>query len=220
MNRDEITRKEKYFLDRNPTFALCLVDRVSKVNPARIPSFWETDVSVSKALLYVISIIILYLYFILLYNTILYIPLYMSRELKPIYHWQYVSSFWWHSICPLHGFYFPSHGTGDTQQDSSQCLSTVQGTLNIDCGSVPVPLFDMCCSEWKPAVDLAAVDCAAEENRKICTGFSITGYPTIKVLLYRIMGVGDENRLITAAADCTDSKLTLTLTVSLFSFSC
>ncbi|XP_031163256.1 sulfhydryl oxidase 1 isoform X2 [Sander lucioperca] len=34
--------------------------------------------------------------------------------------------------------------------------------------------------EWKPAVDLAAVDCAAEENRKVCTGFGIRAYPTIK----------------------------------------
>ncbi|XP_041791004.1 sulfhydryl oxidase 1 [Chelmon rostratus] len=34
--------------------------------------------------------------------------------------------------------------------------------------------------EWKPAVDLAAIDCAAEANRKVCTGFSITGYPSIK----------------------------------------
>nr|XP_046247607.1 sulfhydryl oxidase 1 [Scatophagus argus] len=34
--------------------------------------------------------------------------------------------------------------------------------------------------EWKPAVDLAAIDCAAQENRKVCAGYSITGYPTIK----------------------------------------
>ncbi|XP_038571829.1 sulfhydryl oxidase 1 [Micropterus salmoides] len=34
--------------------------------------------------------------------------------------------------------------------------------------------------EWKPAVDLAAIDCAAVENSKVCAGFSITGYPTIK----------------------------------------
>ncbi|XP_029905071.1 sulfhydryl oxidase 1 [Myripristis murdjan] len=34
--------------------------------------------------------------------------------------------------------------------------------------------------EWKPAVDLAAIDCAVEENRKVCTGFGIRGYPTIK----------------------------------------
>ncbi|XP_071777874.2 sulfhydryl oxidase 1 [Centroberyx gerrardi] len=34
--------------------------------------------------------------------------------------------------------------------------------------------------EWKPAVDLAAIDCAVEENRKVCTGFGIRGYPSIK----------------------------------------
>ncbi|XP_028260221.1 sulfhydryl oxidase 1 [Parambassis ranga] len=34
--------------------------------------------------------------------------------------------------------------------------------------------------EWKPAVNLAAIDCAAEENRRVCTGYKIRGYPTIK----------------------------------------
>uniref|UniRef100_A0A4W6FTB4 Sulfhydryl oxidase n=1 Tax=Lates calcarifer TaxID=8187 RepID=A0A4W6FTB4_LATCA len=34
--------------------------------------------------------------------------------------------------------------------------------------------------EWKPAVDLAAIDCAAAENRVVCTSYSITGYPTLK----------------------------------------
>ncbi|XP_061895501.1 sulfhydryl oxidase 1 [Entelurus aequoreus] len=34
--------------------------------------------------------------------------------------------------------------------------------------------------EWKPAVDLAAIDCADEESRKVCTGFGIRGYPTLK----------------------------------------
>ncbi|XP_051950459.1 sulfhydryl oxidase 1-like [Xyrauchen texanus] len=34
--------------------------------------------------------------------------------------------------------------------------------------------------EWKPAVDLAAVDCADENNRKVCTSFGITGYPFLK----------------------------------------
>lgn len=48
--------------------------------------------------------------------------------------------------------------------------------------AVFLSLSDVCSSEWKPAVDLAAVDCAAEVNSKICTGFGITGYPTIKVL--------------------------------------
>ncbi|XP_023669081.2 sulfhydryl oxidase 1 [Paramormyrops kingsleyae] len=34
--------------------------------------------------------------------------------------------------------------------------------------------------EWKPAVDLVAIDCAAEENRKTCVHFGIRGYPTVK----------------------------------------
>lgn len=42
-----------------------------------------------------------------------------------------------------------------------------------------LPLFGVGSSEWKPAVDLAAIDCA--ENWKTCSGYSVTGYPTIKV---------------------------------------
>ncbi|XP_077439816.1 sulfhydryl oxidase 1 [Vanacampus margaritifer] len=34
--------------------------------------------------------------------------------------------------------------------------------------------------EWKPAVDLAAIDCADEHNIKVCTGFGIRGFPTVK----------------------------------------
>ncbi|XP_051525690.1 sulfhydryl oxidase 1-like [Myxocyprinus asiaticus] len=34
--------------------------------------------------------------------------------------------------------------------------------------------------EWKPAIDLAAIDCAKENNRKVCTSFGITGYPSLK----------------------------------------
>ncbi|XP_061538972.1 sulfhydryl oxidase 1 [Phycodurus eques] len=34
--------------------------------------------------------------------------------------------------------------------------------------------------EWKPAVDLAAIDCADENNRKVCITFGIRGYPTLK----------------------------------------
>ncbi|XP_026201552.1 sulfhydryl oxidase 1 isoform X2 [Anabas testudineus] len=34
--------------------------------------------------------------------------------------------------------------------------------------------------EWKPALGLAAIDCAAEENRRVCANYSIRGYPTIK----------------------------------------
>ncbi|KAM4575046.1 sulfhydryl oxidase 1 [Fundulus diaphanus] len=34
--------------------------------------------------------------------------------------------------------------------------------------------------EWKPAVNMAAIDCAAEENRNLCKDYKITGYPTVK----------------------------------------
>uniref|UniRef100_H3DDH8 Sulfhydryl oxidase n=1 Tax=Tetraodon nigroviridis TaxID=99883 RepID=H3DDH8_TETNG len=34
--------------------------------------------------------------------------------------------------------------------------------------------------EWKPAVDLAAVDCAAMETRQVCLDYGVKGYPTIK----------------------------------------
>ncbi|XP_076009114.1 sulfhydryl oxidase 1 [Genypterus blacodes] len=34
--------------------------------------------------------------------------------------------------------------------------------------------------EWKPAVDLAAIDCSVEPNGKICFRFGVKGYPTIK----------------------------------------
>ncbi|XP_008406134.1 sulfhydryl oxidase 1 [Poecilia reticulata] len=34
--------------------------------------------------------------------------------------------------------------------------------------------------EWKPAVNMAAIDCAADENVKICTEYKIRGYPTVK----------------------------------------
>lgn len=30
-------------------------------------------------------------------------------------------------------------------------------------------------------MDLAAIDCADEGNRKVCTNFGITGYPSLKV---------------------------------------
>ncbi|XP_029988518.1 sulfhydryl oxidase 1 [Sphaeramia orbicularis] len=35
--------------------------------------------------------------------------------------------------------------------------------------------------EWKPAVDLAAMDCAADVNRFTCGMFGIRGYPSIKL---------------------------------------
>uniref|UniRef100_A0A3P8XWQ0 Sulfhydryl oxidase n=1 Tax=Esox lucius TaxID=8010 RepID=A0A3P8XWQ0_ESOLU len=34
--------------------------------------------------------------------------------------------------------------------------------------------------EWKPAMDLAAIDCANPVNIPICSGFDVKGYPTLK----------------------------------------
>ncbi|NWX21662.1 QSOX1 oxidase, partial [Aegotheles bennettii] len=34
--------------------------------------------------------------------------------------------------------------------------------------------------EWRPAVMLAAVDCADEANQQVCADFGITGFPTLK----------------------------------------
>ncbi|NWI97728.1 QSOX1 oxidase, partial [Pitta sordida] len=34
--------------------------------------------------------------------------------------------------------------------------------------------------EWRPAVILAAIDCADEENQQVCSDFGITGFPTVK----------------------------------------
>ncbi|XP_074523450.1 sulfhydryl oxidase 1 [Halichoeres trimaculatus] len=34
--------------------------------------------------------------------------------------------------------------------------------------------------EWKPAVDLAAIDCSERVNLKVCSDYNIRGYPTVK----------------------------------------
>lgn len=38
--------------------------------------------------------------------------------------------------------------------------------------------------EWRPAVILAAIDCADEDNQQVCSDFGITGFPTMKVRLH------------------------------------
>ncbi|KFQ44019.1 Sulfhydryl oxidase 1, partial [Nestor notabilis] len=35
-------------------------------------------------------------------------------------------------------------------------------------------------TEWRPAVMLAAIDCADEANQQVCADFGITGFPTLK----------------------------------------
>uniref|UniRef100_A0A8C5UCP6 Sulfhydryl oxidase n=1 Tax=Malurus cyaneus samueli TaxID=2593467 RepID=A0A8C5UCP6_9PASS len=37
--------------------------------------------------------------------------------------------------------------------------------------------------EWRPAVIMAAIDCASEDNQQVCSDFGITGFPTMKVRL-------------------------------------
>lgn len=41
----------------------------------------------------------------------------------------------------------------------------------------------LCLTEWRPAVILAAIDCADEDNQQVCSDFGITGFPTLKVRL-------------------------------------
>ena len=36
-------------------------------------------------------------------------------------------------------------------------------------------------SDWRPALNLAALDCAQETNTAVCRDFNITGFPTVRV---------------------------------------
>lgn len=36
-------------------------------------------------------------------------------------------------------------------------------------------------SDWKPALHLAALDCAEETNSEVCRDFNIPGFPTVRV---------------------------------------
>ncbi|GCB67250.1 hypothetical protein scyTo_0015102 [Scyliorhinus torazame] len=42
-------------------------------------------------------------------------------------------------------------------------------------------MFYVMSREWKPAVDLAAINCASLKNAKICRRFGVSSYPTVKV---------------------------------------
>lgn len=37
------------------------------------------------------------------------------------------------------------------------------------------------CSDWRPALNLAALDCADETNNAVCRDFNILGFPTVRV---------------------------------------
>lgn len=36
-------------------------------------------------------------------------------------------------------------------------------------------------SDWRPALNLAALDCAEETNSAVCRDFNIPGFPTVRV---------------------------------------
>ena len=36
-------------------------------------------------------------------------------------------------------------------------------------------------SDWRPALNLAALDCAEETNSEVCRDFNIPGFPTVRV---------------------------------------
>lgn len=50
---------------------------------------------------------------------------------------------------------------------------------------MPAPLTDLIVllflSDWRPALNLAALDCADETNSAICRDFNIPGFPTVRV---------------------------------------
>lgn len=50
---------------------------------------------------------------------------------------------------------------------------------------VPAPLTDLIVllflSDWRPALNLAALDCADETNSAVCRDFNIPGFPTVRV---------------------------------------
>lgn len=49
---------------------------------------------------------------------------------------------------------------------------------------VPAPLPPLAVSvlsDWRPALNLAALDCADETNSAVCRDFNIPGFPTVRV---------------------------------------
>lgn len=54
----------------------------------------------------------------------------------------------------------------------------------IEQAEVPAPLPYPGCfvlSDWRPALTLAALDCAEETNSAVCRDFNIQGFPTVRV---------------------------------------
>lgn len=45
----------------------------------------------------------------------------------------------------------------------------------------PRVFFFFVISDWRPALNLAALDCAEETNSAVCRDFNIPGFPTVRV---------------------------------------
>uniref|UniRef100_A0A8C0IDU8 Sulfhydryl oxidase n=1 Tax=Bubo bubo TaxID=30461 RepID=A0A8C0IDU8_BUBBB len=70
-------------------------------------------------------------------------------------------------------------GLRNHQLDSCEGRAVILGLGGAVCWCTvltasPVP------AEWRPAVMLAAIDCADEANQQVCNNFGITGFPTLK----------------------------------------
>lgn len=50
--------------------------------------------------------------------------------------------------------------------------------------------------DWRPALTLAALDCADETNSAVCRDFNILGFPTVRVCARRGEGPGGWGRLL------------------------
>ncbi|XP_020780519.1 sulfhydryl oxidase 1 [Boleophthalmus pectinirostris] len=97
--------------------------------------------------------------------------------------------------------FFPSSSEAGLYTDTDQIIlltpQTVESVLVNSTAAIVVEFYASWCGhciafsttykklardikEWKPAVDLSAIDCADESNRKVCTDYGIRGYPTLK----------------------------------------
>ncbi|KAI6064185.1 Sulfhydryl oxidase 1 [Aix galericulata] len=60
--------------------------------------------------------------------------------------------------------------------------------------------------EWRPAVILAAIDCADEANQQVCASFGITGFPTLKFFRAFTKKAEDGIRIANPAATVADLR--------------
>ncbi|NWW87649.1 QSOX1 oxidase, partial [Rhynochetos jubatus] len=63
--------------------------------------------------------------------------------------------------------------------------------------------------EWRPAVMLAAVDCANEANQQVCADFGITGFPTLKFFRAFSKKAEDGIRITNPSASVEDLRHTI-----------